>query len=177
VTLLFSTPALGGALFGYDIGATSFAILQMADADLSGTSWWHVVADSPACRGLVVSAASAGALLGSAALFLAPDGIGRRTELRLGAALYAAGAALELGAARAGSWSASAGLTTLLAGRLVYGVGVGVTMHGAPTYLSEQSPSSIRGLLVSLKEACIVLGMLVGYASDFCFPRSQVAGG
>merc|ERR1719253_2069703 len=124
VTLLFSTPALGGALFGYDIGATSFAILQMADADLSGTSWWRVVADSPACRGLVVAAASAGALLGSAAAFL----------------------------------------TTLLAGRLVYGVGVGVTMHGAPTYLSEQSPSSIRGLLVSLKEACIVLGMLVGYA-------------
>lgn len=175
VALLFSAPAIGGALFGYDIGATSFAIVQMADADLSGVSWWATVADSPAWRGTIVAAASAGALLGSAALFLTPDAIGRRAELRLGAVLYAVGAALELLTARAGGWGAGAGLTALLVGRLTYGVGVGVTMHGAPTYLSEQSPSSIRGMLVSLKEVCIVFGIMMGYVFGLLF--STVAGG
>lgn len=175
VALLFSAPALGGALFGYDIGATSFAIVQIKDADLSGVSWWDAVANSPALQGLIVAAVSAGALLGSAALFLFPDRIGRRTELRIGATLYVVGAALELWASSSNTWSAGAGLTALLAGRLIYGTGVGVTMHGAPTYLSEQSPSSIRGLLVSLKEACIVLGILLGYVVGLVF--STVSGG
>jgi len=36
-------------------------------------------------------------------------------------------------------------------------------MHGAPAYLGEMSPAAIRGLLVSLKEAFIVIGMLFGF--------------
>jgi hypothetical protein len=34
---------------------------------------------------------------------------------------------------------------------------------GAPAYIGEMSPPSIRGLLVSLKEATIVLGILLGF--------------
>ncbi|KAH8096193.1 hypothetical protein JL720_3549 [Aureococcus anophagefferens] len=37
-------------------------------------------------------------------------------------------------------------------------------MHGAPTYIAETAPPSIRGALVSAKEAIIVLGLTVGYA-------------
>jgi MFS family permease len=46
---------------------------------------------------------------------------------------------------------------------LLYGIGVGFSMHGAPAYIAEMSPPSVRGLLVSLKEAMIVLGILMGY--------------
>lgn len=34
---------------------------------------------------------------------------------------------------------------------------------GAPSYIGEMAPSSIRGLLLSMKEAFIVLGMVLGY--------------
>mmetsp|Transcript_35090 Transcript_35090/g.69140 ORF Transcript_35090/g.69140 Transcript_35090/m.69140 type:complete len:515 (-) Transcript_35090:101-1645(-) len=172
VALLFSVPALGGALFGYDIGSTSFAITQMQDANFAGVSWWQTVRSSPAWTGAIVSAGSAGALLGSFLMFLCADALGRRTELRLGGALYAAGALLEAWTARSGDWGAGLGLTVLLAGRLIYGVGVGITMHGAPTYLSEQSPTQIRGLLISLKEASIVLGILMGYFVGLVFSKT-----
>lgn len=39
-------------------------------------------------------------------------------------------------------------------------------MHAAPMYIAETAPSQIRGMLISLKEFFIVLGMLV---SVYCF--------
>lgn len=36
-------------------------------------------------------------------------------------------------------------------------------LQKAPAYIGEMSPASIRGLLVSLKEAMIVVGILLGY--------------
>lgn len=175
VALLFSVPALGGALFGYDIGATSFSITQMQNEVYSGVLWWHTVKSSPVWTGTIVSAVSAGALFGSFLMFLFADAIGRRTELRLGAVLYLTGAALEGWTARSEDWSGGLGLMVLMAGRLIYGVGVGITMHGAPTYLSEQSPANIRGLLVSAKEASVVFGIAMGYYFGFIF--SNTVGG
>lgn len=156
VVLLFSVPALGGFLFGYDIGATSYVISQLRDEETSGVEWWHEVRNSPAITGIIVSAGSFGALLGSLLVFQIADVIGRRMELRVGAILYMFGAVLEV-------WSSRVGLSILIIGRLVFGIAIGITMHGAPTYLAEMGPSSIRGLLVSLKEACIVFGILIGY--------------
>jgi vacuolar-type H+-ATPase subunit I/STV1 len=37
----------------------------------------------------------------------------------------------------------------------------------APAYLSEMSAPHLRGIMVSLKEAAIVLGILVGQAFGF----------
>ncbi|EFJ07313.1 hypothetical protein SELMODRAFT_133784, partial [Selaginella moellendorffii] len=51
----------------------------------------------------------------------------------------------------------------LIANPLAFGFGIGLAMHGAPMYISETSPSKVRGTLVSLKEAFIVLGILLGY--------------
>lgn len=34
----------------------------------------------------------------------------------------------------------------------------------APAYIGEMSPASVRGVLVSMKEAMIVVGMLFGYS-------------
>ncbi|CAI5963050.1 unnamed protein product [Closterium sp. NIES-65] len=40
--LPFLFPALGGVLFGYDIGATSSALLSLKDPVLSGTDWFDL---------------------------------------------------------------------------------------------------------------------------------------
>jgi sugar porter (SP) family MFS transporter len=117
-------------------------------------------------------------LCGSTLMFGIADKIGRKRELQAGAVLYITGAALQFSAAgrglelRTSSDSAWLGLTVLLLGRLVYGVGMGISMHGAPTYLAEMVPSDIRGLLVSLKEASIVLGILTGYILGFSFSKT-----
>lgn len=37
-------------------------------------------------------------------------------------------------------------------------------MHAAPLYIAETAPCQIRGLLISMKEFFIVIGMLVSIA-------------
>ncbi|CAK7331450.1 unnamed protein product [Dovyalis caffra] len=151
VILPFLFPALGGLLFGYDIGATSGATLSLQSPELSGISWFNL---SAVQLGLVVSGSLYGALLGSLLAYPIADFLGRRRELITAAVLYAFGG-LVTGYAPA--------LDVLLLGRLLYGLGIGLAMHGAPLYIAETCPSQIRGTLISLKELFIVLGILLGY--------------
>ncbi|XP_055812840.1 D-xylose-proton symporter-like 3, chloroplastic isoform X3 [Solanum dulcamara] len=127
VILPFIFPALGGLLFGYDIGATSGATISLKSPALSGTTWYNL---SAVQLGLVVSGSLYGALIGSILAYPFADFLG---------------------------------LGALLLGRLVYGLGIGLAMHGAPLYIAETCPSQIRGTLISLKELAIVLGILLGY--------------
>ena len=46
---------------------------------------------------------------------------------------------------------------------MIYGLGIGVAMHVAPLYIAETAPDNLRGKLVSLKEAAIVGGIVIGY--------------
>jgi len=189
LALVFLAPALGGFLYGYDIGATSF-VLSMMRADRDYDHWWH---NFPKVhQGLFVSCLAFGALIGSHIVltFLATS-IGRRKEIRIAATLYIVGAMLNVmsGTILATTgvfqwpprWYAKNGdgsdeyysyeytsigfgwgLLSLLMGRLLYGAGVGFIMHGAPTYMAEMSPSHVRGAVVSAKETVIVFGIVVG---------------
>ncbi|KAJ0021734.1 hypothetical protein Pint_32748 [Pistacia integerrima] len=151
VILPFLFPALGGLLFGYDIGATSGATISLQSAELSGTTWFNL---SAVQLGLVVSGSLYGALFGSILVYPISDFLGRRRELITAAVLYVLGALIT---------AYAPGLGVLLAGRLLYGLGIGLAMHGAPLYIAETCPSQIRGTLISLKELFIVLGILLGY--------------
>jgi len=165
VALVFAVPALGGFLFGYEIAATTFVLKAITTT--ATTKWTSVIASSAVWQGIVVSLSSLGAWISSWYVFARNSGdskntIGRRTELQLGAMLYILGAALEVSAVSISN-NVLLGMMTFFIGRLLYGFGIGIAMHAAPTYLGEMCPSSIRGFLVSLKEACIVLGMVFGY--------------
>jgi sugar porter (SP) family MFS transporter len=160
VLLFFLFPAIGGMLFGYDIGATSGALLSMTSASLSGTDWYAL---STTATGLVVSLSLAGALGGSGLALLYGDKLGRRKELMLGGLLYFVGAGM-VSQAPGGS---DAGLLVVQLGRLLYGFGIGFSMHAAPAYIAETSPPSVRGLLISTKEAFIVGGILLGYLVSY----------
>ncbi|XP_011035266.1 PREDICTED: D-xylose-proton symporter-like 3, chloroplastic isoform X1 [Populus euphratica] len=151
VILPFFFPALGGLLFGYDIGATSGATLSLQSAELSGISWFNL---SAVQLGLVVSGSLYGALLGSLLVYPIADFLGRRRELIAAALLYVFGGLVT---------GYAPGLNVLLFGRLLYGLGIGLAMHGAPLYIAETCPSQIRGTLISLKELFIVLGILMGF--------------
>lgn len=133
-------------MFGYDIGATSSALLQIKSADFSGVIWHESVEYNSALQGVITSMATLGALFGSMTCFQVADSFGRRRSLILASCLYILGAALEVLSGQ-GTWSYSQGVTVLLIGRLIYGFGCGFAMHGAPAYIGEMSPSSIRGIL------------------------------
>ncbi|XP_059065468.1 D-xylose-proton symporter-like 3, chloroplastic isoform X2 [Cryptomeria japonica] len=149
--LPFLFPALGGLLFGYDIGATSGASVSLQSAELSGTTWYNL---SSIQAGLVVSGSLYGALCGSIIAFNVADFLGRRRELIVASVLYLLGAFTT---------ALAPDLPVLIAGRLLYGLAIGLAMHSAPLYIAETAPSTVRGRLVSLKELFIVLGILLGY--------------
>jgi MFS family permease len=69
-------------------------------------------------------------MLGSLACFRLERRLGRRRELLLSSLLYAAGAAVEW-LSGIGNWPAGLAIAVLVAGRVVYGIGVGFAMHGA----------------------------------------------
>ena len=71
--------------------------------------------------GCQVSGSLGGALAGSSLAFLIADRVGRRGELLVASVLYLLGAAAMGGAPS---------LPVLLAGRLVYGVGIGLVGGG-----------------------------------------------
>ena len=161
LALVFLAPALGGFLYGYDIGATTF-VLAMIRSSRDADTWWHHFGMGQ--QGLLVSSVALGALIGShIVLVYLSKSIGRRKEIRVAATLYVVGAMITV---MSGTILANVrpgiGMATLMAGRILYGAGVGFTMHGAPTYMAEMSPSSVRGTMVSAKATVSVFGIVVG---------------
>jgi len=185
--LVYCTPALGGFLYGYDIGATAF-VLAMVRADASGlyddddavennnsAVWWqHFGRDGGVQEGLFISGMSLGALLGShLVLFHFAHTMGRRMELRVASLLYLIGALLHIASGTIFATSSSLGWPLLFVGRILFGMGIGFTMHGAPNYMAEMSPSHIRGAIVSSKETVLVGGMVFGFVVGDYLSRSS----
>jgi MFS family permease len=143
--LIFFFPALGGLLFGFDIGATSAVVSQLKSAEFSGVRWHRSVADSSTLQGVITSMATLGALLGSMTCFQVADMLGRRRSLLLASSLFICGAVFEVASGHT-AWDFGTGVAILLVGRLIYGFGCGFAMHGAPAYIGEMAPATIRGI-------------------------------
>ena len=80
-------PALGGLLYGFDVGVTSYCVAQLEDGS-GGVAWGSKVASSSLLTGVIASASLAGAFLASFALpglaeqgFSGPDGLSGPAEL------------------------------------------------------------------------------------------------
>ncbi len=154
VYLATAVSALGGMLFGYDIGVISGAIL-FVKTDFSLSAGMEEV---------VVSAVLLGSLGGAVAGGLLADRLGRRRLLIVTAAVFAAGA---VGAALA------PGTAWLIAARVVAGGAIGVASFVAPLYISEIAPVEIRGKLVSINQVALTGGIVISYLVDYAFAGSQ----
>jgi SP family galactose:H+ symporter-like MFS transporter len=145
---------LGGLLFGYDTGVISGAQLFFAN-DFSLSTF--------ALEGMVAAGlggAAAGALLGGRLA----DLFGRRTLLIFTALIFAAGAIV---------CAAATSAAILFAGRIIVGLGIGLSSGTVPVYISEVSPPDARGWTVSLFQLSITVGILLAYLVDYAFADSQ----
>ena len=125
-------------LFGYDIGSTSVVLTQLQDENTSGTKWYDTVANSAIFASLITSTGVIGAMVGSIIIFNLADDLGRKRTLLCSSILYLSGALVE---AYAGypSFNKVVGISVLLVGRALYGLGCGFAMHGAPAYIGEMA--------------------------------------
>lgn len=140
--------ALAGLLFGYDTGVISGAILFIRDQ-------FHLASGAVQT---VVSAVLLGACFGALSSGALTDRFGRRKVIIITAVLFAVGA---IGAAFA------VNVIMIILFRLMIGCAIGVASYAAPLYISEISPSNVRGALVSLNQLMITCGIVVSYLVDY----------
>jgi MFS family permease len=124
--LAYGFGALGGLLFGYDIGVIGGALLFIRKA----------MALTPLMQGVVVSSILVGALVGAGLSGQVVDRFGPRRLLML------AGALLTLGS---GGAALATGPGMLVAFRVLTGLGVGAASVQVPLYLAELAPTRARG--------------------------------
>ena len=85
---------------------------------------------------------------------------GRRKAIALDSFFYIVGPLLMAFASNA---------SMLLAGRVLVGIGIGVSAVVAPTYLGEIAPAHMRGRIVESYEVLLCFGMLASVAMDVAF--------
>lgn len=161
---------LGGLLFGYDT-----AVISGAEQSLQK----YITADYGSfIHGITVSSALIGCIIGGLLSSNVSKNFGRKKSLQIAAILFIVSAILsgypEFLFFNRGE--ASLGLLVMFnLYRIIGGIGVGLASAISPMYISEISPSSIRGRLVSWNQFAIIFGMLVVYFVNYgiTFGRTQ----
>lgn len=136
--------AWGGFLFGYDEAVISGTISEVsAQFNLNdGMKGWFV---SSALLGAIIGVIFGGAL---------GDNIGRKKTMILSALLFTVS---MIGCAISGTF------IELVLYRIVGGMGIGLASIVCPLYISEISVPQHRGLLVSLYQLAVTIGVVAAY--------------
>uniref|UniRef100_A0A6V7QW21 Major facilitator superfamily (MFS) profile domain-containing protein n=1 Tax=Ananas comosus var. bracteatus TaxID=296719 RepID=A0A6V7QW21_ANACO len=130
-------------LFGYHVGVVNEP-LESISLDLG-------FAGNTMEEGLVVSMCLGGAFFGCLFSGWIADGIGRRRAFQLSALPMIFGACLS---------ASATSLEGMLAGRFLVGMGMGLGPPVASLYVTEVSPSSVRGTYGSFIQIATCLGLI-----------------
>ncbi|KAK4055922.1 hypothetical protein OIO90_003179 [Microbotryomycetes sp. JL221] len=150
---------LGGLLFGFDTGVVSGALLVIG-TDLSDSEGPERQPLTTGQESWLVSSALVGAFVGSIVAAKSADRFGRRPVILAAAILFTLGA-LEQAAAQV--------YKEVILGRILVGVGVGLSSAILPPYLAEVSPAKFRGRIVASLVALITGGQVLAYVVDAIF--------
>ncbi|KAG1330649.1 plastidic glucose transporter 4 [Cocos nucifera] len=135
---------LGAILFGYHLGVVNGA-LEYLSRDLG-------ITENAVLKGWVVSSLLAGATFGSFVGGALADKFGRTRTFQLDAIPLVVGAFLS---------ATSQSVRTMIIGRILAGIGIGISSAIVPLYISEISPTEIRGALGSVNQLFICIGILL----------------
>ncbi|KAF8179882.1 general substrate transporter [Pholiota molesta] len=147
VWILVMCSTISGLLFGYDTGVISGALVTIG-SDLGPEAL------SNGQKELITSATTLGALLGGLIAGVLSDWTGRRLVLGVADIIFIGGAITQ--AVCHTVWS-------MIGGRFLIGIGVGLAACIAPLYIQELSPTRLRGRMVVLNVVMITLGQVVAY--------------
>lgn len=146
--------AIGGFLFGYDTGVISSAILFIhTEYSLSQFDESLIIA-------IVALGAMGGALLGGRLA----DTYGRKKIVLLSSICFIISALIL---------ALAPNVSMIVIGRLLVGISIGVASATAPIYIAELAPRSIRGMLVTMNQLAITIGILASYIFGLALSETQ----
>ncbi|BFZ08922.1 hypothetical protein BsWGS_11961 [Bradybaena similaris] len=142
IYFLTVTATLGGLLFGYDTGIINGALILIVQEFHISDSWAELIVAST---------------VGAAAIFslfsgVVADAIGRKGTIMVSAVIFTIGGA---------AMGFAPGLEVILIGRFTVGAAIGFVSSVVPIYISECAPSSIRGLLITMNQLFITIGIVI----------------
>lgn len=154
VFFIFSFAAIGGLLYGYDIGVISGALLFI-DKDIALTSGQ---------TSLIVSAVLGGGAIATLISGPLADWLGRKTMIFISSIILLIGTIFL-----AGAFS----FATLLTGRLIQGISVGIITIVVPLYLTETTPKNLRGRGIATFQLILTGGILLAYSINLLFAPTE----
>lgn len=144
--------ALGGFLMGFDASVISGVVSFIGpEFDLTRIELGWAVAS------LTLTATLAMMVSGPLS-----DRLGRKPVLRIAAALFAFSALAS---------AVAPDFISLVAARMLGGLGVGAALIVAPMYIAEIAPARIRGRMVSFNQLNIVIGISAAFFSNYLILR------
>ena len=144
--LLVAIAALGGLLYGYDLGIIGAALLYLDKC----------VHLSESEVGLLASAIFIGSLASSFLGGALSDWLGRKKALIISAIFFCLSVVLIVM-----SWN----FYSLFAGRLLQGLSAGMIAVVVPVFMTECAPAKTRGISATVFQLCITLGIAVAMAA------------
>lgn len=146
--------ALGGILYGYDLGIIAGALLFIQQS----------IPMSEVQSSLLVSAVLGGGSIATLISGPLADSFGRRAMIIAAACIFLLGV-LALSFAQQYS--------TILIGRLTQGVGIGIITLTIPLYLAESLPKEIRGRGMTVFQLLLTLGIALASIVGLYFTPTE----
>src|ERR1700730_5987857 len=148
--------AIGGLLFGFDTAVINGAIVFLKSQFGLNESQTEIAASS-----LLL-----GCVVGASLAAFTSDRFGRKRVLLAAAALFTIS---SLGTALPSD------LLQFVIARVLGGLAIGIASTLSPLYIAEISPARSRGLMVSLNQLAIVIGILLSYSVNYLLTDSGPA--
>ena len=143
-------------------GAIGYRVLMLRRLDtgiigpVSDMSFFRndIATTSPILHGLIVSSVLLPSAIVSFFAGTFADAVGRPRAVTIGFCVFGIGAAIEAG---------SIHIAMFIVGRVVIGIGNGLTLSTVVVYTCELAPPNKRGVLTTLVQLLSTIGILVGY--------------
>ncbi|AFR93957.1 monosaccharide transporter [Cryptococcus neoformans C23] len=151
VAAAFST-CMGGLLFGFDQGILSIVLTMPQFLEQFPDININVSSSAAFNKGIMTALLELGAFIGALQAGFVADKYSRKKAIALGSIWFIIGAIIQ---------TTSFSFAQLVVGRFIGGLGVGLLSAVAPMYISEVAPPNIRGALLAMEGATIVIGIVV----------------
>lgn len=147
-----------GLFHGYDNGVVKGVFTMVSFREMMG--WPATESASVAFwEGLTVNGFNLGAAVAAVlAGHLLVDRHGRHPALLMGSLLFALGGGLQ---------GSAQNRAMLIVGRVVAGIGVGITSSAGPAFISEVAPEKIRGMLVGIYQNNVCLAIVAAAVLNY----------
>ncbi|KAK4595625.1 hypothetical protein RGQ29_013919 [Quercus rubra] len=163
--------AMGGLIFGYDIGISGGVTSMDPFLQKFFPSVYHKEAldksTNQYCKfdsvtlTMFTSSLYLAALLASFGASWVTKKLGRKISMLTGGLVFLAGAIIN---------AAAQNIAMLIIGRILLGIGVGFANQAVPLYLSEMAPYKLRGSLNVIFQLCITIGILIANVVNYLTP-------